>query len=320
MTIMRMASLLVRGSTSVRSFRSAFVGHGADSRSTIIAGLAIVAAQLSVNIGAAFAKSLFPLVGPEGVAAMRTGTAALILIVVVRPWRRALSRRQILWIVLYGLALGGMNLLIYWAFARIPIGVAVAIEIGGPLAVVLLTSRSARDFVWLALAVASVLLLMPWPGRDVPLDLAGIGFAMGAAVCWALYIVFGKRASEVESGTAVALGMTTASLVTIPIGVAAAGSRLLNPAIWGLGLVVALLSSAIPYMLEMKALERLSSRLFGVITSSAPAVAALAGFLMLGERLTPGQWIAILLMIGASAGCSLTSRPAASRLVDEAII
>src|SRR5439155_9798083 len=189
-------------------------------------------------------------------------------------------------IVLYGLALGGMNLLIYWAFARIPIGVAVAIEIGGPLAVVLLTSRSARDFVWLALAVACVLLLMPWPGRDVPLDLAGIGFAMGAAVCWALYILFGKRASEVESSTAVALGMTAASLVTIPVGVAAAGSRLLNPAIWGLGLVVAVLSSAIPYMLEMSALEKLSSRLFGVISSSAPAVAALAGFLMLGERLT----------------------------------
>ena len=291
-----------------------------EGRTVAIAGLAIVAAQLSVNIGAAFAKGLFPLAGPEGVAALRTGAAALILMAVARPWRRSLSRCQMLWIILYGLALGGMNLLIYWAFARIPIGVAVSIEIGGPLSVVLLTSRSARDFLWLALAVASVLLLMPWPGRQAPLDLAGVGFAMGAAVCWALYIVFGKRASQVETGTAVALGMTMACLVTIPIGVTAVGSRLLNPAAWGLGLVVALLSSVIPYMLEMKALERLSSRLFGVITSSAPAVAALAGFVMLGERLTPAQWIAVLLMIGASAGCSLTSRPAKSRLVDEAMI
>src|SRR5207253_1239005 len=106
---------------------------------------------------------------------MRTGTAAVILMVVARPWRRSLSHSQFLWIILYGLALGGMNLLIYWAFARIPIGVAVSIEVGGPLSVVLLTSRSARDFVWLALAVTSVLLLMPWPGRDVPLDVAGIG-------------------------------------------------------------------------------------------------------------------------------------------------
>lgn len=297
-------------------------GHYAwvQSRKIALAGLAIVAAQFSVNIGAAFAKSLFPLAGPAGVAALRTGTAAVILVGIARPWRRSLSGRQILWIILYGLVLGGMNLLIYWAFARIPIGIAVAIEIGGPLSVVLVTSRSARDFLWLALAVASVLLLMPWPGWHARLDPAGVAFAMGAAVCWALYILFGKRASEVESSTAVALGMTAASLVTIPVGVATAGSRLANPAIWGLGVAVAILSSAIPYMLEMKALERLSSRLFGVLTSSAPAVAALAGFVLLGERLTSLHWIAVLLMIGASAGCSLTSRPAASRVVDEAII
>lgn len=285
-----------------------------------LAAVAIVAAQISINIGAAFAKSLFPLVGPEGIAALRTGIAAVILLIVVQPWRRSLSRSQILWIILYGLALGGMNLLIYWAFARIPIGIAVAIEISGPLCVVLLTSRSARDFLWLALAVASVLLLIPWPGRHAPLDLPGVGFAMGAAVCWALYIIFGKRASEVESSTAVALGMAVACIVTIPVGVATEGSKLLNTSTWGLGLVVALLSSAIPYMLEMKALQRLSSRLFGVLTSSGPALAALAGFTLLGERLTPAQWIAVLLMIGASAGCSLTSKPGVSSALDEVLV
>ena len=113
---------------------------------------------------------------------------------------------------------------------------------------------------------------------------------------------------------------STSRLSEIPVGVTAAGSRLLHPAIWGLGVVVALLSSAIPSVLEMSALEKLSSRLFGVISSSAPAVAALAGFLMLGERLTPVQWIAILMMIGASGGCSLTSRPVTSRVVDEAMV
>ena len=291
-----------------------------ERRTVAIAGLAIVVAQLSFNVGAAVAKSLFPAVGPEGVAALRTGLSALILLAVARPWRRLPSPRQAGWILLYGLSLGGMNLLIYWAFERIPIGVAVAIEIAGPLCVVLLTSRSARDVLWLVLAVASLMLLMPWPGRDAPLDPAGIGFALGAAICWALYIVFGKRASEVDSAVAVALGMIAASLVTIPIGAAAAGSKLLEPPVLALGLVVALLSSAIPYMLEMKALERLSRRLFGVITSSAPALAALAGFALLGERLTGWQWIAIATMIGASAGCSLTSRPAVSRPADEALV
>jgi inner membrane transporter RhtA len=291
-----------------------------ESRTVAMAGLAIVAAQLSFNVGAALAKSLFPAVGPEGVAALRTGLSALILLAVARPWRRPPSPRQVGWILLYGLSLGGMNLLIYWAFARIPIGVAVAIEIAGPLGVVLLTSRSGRDVLWVALAIASLLLLVPWPGRDAPLDPAGIGFAIGAALCWALYIVFGKRASRVEGRVAVSLGMIAASLVTIPIGVAAAGTELLAAPVLGLGLAVAMLSSAIPYLLEMRALERLSSRLFGVITSSAPALAALAGFALLGERLTAVQWIAIVMMIGASAGCSLTSRPAVARPVDEALV
>jgi inner membrane transporter RhtA len=291
-----------------------------DRQKIAFAGLAIVAAQLSINIGAALGKSLFPLVGPEGVAALRTGISAAILVAIARPWRHLPSARQIVWISLYGLVLGGMNLLIYWAFERIPIGVAVAIEIAGPLCVVLMTSRALKDFLWLALAVASLLLLMPLPGAEDPLDLLGVVFAMGAAVCWALYILFGKRASEVESSTAVALGMVAASLVTVPFGVAAAQSNLLLPDVLGVGLIVAVLSSAIPYMLEMKALERLSSRLFGVITSGAPALGALAGFFILGERLTTIQWCAVTMMIAASAGCSLTTRPPAARRVEQAKI
>lgn len=290
------------------------VGHetGMSDRTVALASLSILAAQISINIGAAIGKGLFPQVGPEGVAAFRTVISALILIAVAGPWRTRVTRGQARWLVLYGLTLGGMNLLIYWAFERIPIGIAVAIEICGPLAVVLTTSRSVRDFLWLGLAVVGLLLLIPWPGGEASLDPLGIAFAVAAAACWALYILFGKRASRVESRTAVALGMTTACLLTVPFGVAAGGATLLSPPVLAVGAVVAVLSSALPYLLEMKALETLSSRVFGVVTSSAPAIAALAGFLILHERLTGLQWLAIALMVAASAGCSLTARPPAA--------
>jgi inner membrane transporter RhtA len=280
----------------------------------------IVVAQLSTNLGAALAKSLFPLVGPEGVAALRTGIAALILLAISRPWRIALTKRQTIFLALYGLALGGMNLLIYLAIERLPIGVAIAIEISGPLSVVLLTSRSIRDLFWFVLAVASLLMLVPWPGSQARLDSLGIAFALGAAACWALYIVFGKRASELQSSAAVALGMWAACAVTLPFGIAAAGEKLFVGSILWLGLSVALLSSAIPYLLEMKALERLSSRTFGVIISSAPAIGAFAGYLILGEQLTLVQWLAVATMITASAGCTLTAAPAVTRPIEKGLI
>jgi inner membrane transporter RhtA len=217
-----------------------------DGSKVAFAGLAIVVAQLSTNLGAALGKGLFPLVGPEGVAALRTGISALILLAISRPWRIALTKRQTTFLALYGLALGSMNLLIYLAIERLPIGVAIAIEISGPLSVVLLTSRSIRDFFWFALAVASLLMLMPWPGSQARLDSLGIAFAFCAAGCWALYILFGKRASELGSKTAVALGMVTACAVTLPFGIVMAGEKLLVSSVLWLGLVVALLSSGNP--------------------------------------------------------------------------
>lgn len=277
---------------------------------TALAALCMAGAQVSVNVGAALGKGLFASVGPEGVAALRTSIAAILLLAIARPWRAMPSRRQMGWLTVYGLTLGSMNLLIYAAFARIPIGVAVAIEICGPLGVVLATSRSLRDFLWLGLAIGGLLLLAPWPGGSARLDPAGIGFALAAALTWALYILVGKRAAQVKGTTAVALGMTIACFVTLPFGLSAAGGRLLDPSVLGLGIGVALLSSALPYVLEMKALGHLSARVFGVLTSAAPAVAALVGFLILGERLTPAQWLAIALMIAASAGGSLAGRRA----------
>lgn len=266
--------------------------------------LAIAASMVSTYAGAAFAKHLFPLVGSEGVVGLRVGLSALLLAGFARPWRALPSRADLPWLLLYGLALGSMNLLIYRAFSRIPIGIAVSIEVMGPLAVVLLSSRRARDFAWVACAGFGLWLLLPLRGSSAALDPVGIAYAAGAAFCWALYIVFGKRASQARGSGIVAWGMLAASVFIVPIGAHYAGSALLSPFVLAAGLAVAVLSSAAPYTLEMIALRRLPRRVFGILVSSSPAVAALAGFVVLGERLAPGQWIGIALVIlacGATA-------------------
>jgi inner membrane transporter RhtA len=261
-----------------------------------------MAALVSQNAGAAFAKHLFPLVGSEGVTALRVGLAACLLMALWRPWRTPLTRQDAFNLAVYGLMLGCMNLLIYRAFDLIPIGVAIAIEVTGPLAVVLLSSRRPRDFAWVACAAAGLALLLPLRQGAVALDPAGVAYALGAAFCWALYIVFGKRAATLQGGQAVAWGMAAAALFAVPVGVAYAGPALLAPHILLGGLAVALLSSALPYSLEMMALARLPRRVFGILVSSAPAIGALAGFLVLGEQLAWTQWAAIGLIMAASAG------------------
>jgi inner membrane transporter RhtA len=274
--------------------------------------LAIAAAMVSTYAGAAFAKQLFPLVGAEGVVALRVGLSALLLAAFARPWRTLPSRAEIPTLLLYGLTLGCMNLLIYRAFARIPIGIAVSIEVMGPLAVVLLSSRRARDFVWVACAAFGLWLLLPLRTAAGALDPVGVACAAGAAFCWALYIVFGKRASQSQaqssgSGT-VAWGMLAASLFIVPIGASYAGSALLSPFALAAGLAVAVLSSAAPYTLEMIALRRLPRRVFGILVSASPAVAALAGCVVLGERLGGLQWLGIgLVMVACGATAASAS-------------
>jgi len=274
---------------------------------TLGPGLAILASMVSVNAGAAWAKHLFPLVGSQGVTAVRVGLAAVIMLAIVRPWRSLPARRDALNLLVYGLMLGCMNLLIYGAFARIPIGIAVAIEVVGPLGVVVLSSRRARDFAWVLLAAFGLWLLAPVHEGVAPLDPAGVAYALGAAFCWAMYIVFGKRVSHLNGGQAVAWGMLAAALFTVPVGVAHAGGSLLLPTVLAGGLAVAVLSSALPYSLEMAALARLPRRVFGILVSAGPAFAALAGWVVLGERLTGLQWLAILLVILACGGAAATA-------------
>ncbi|MDP5238407.1 EamA family transporter [Uliginosibacterium sp. 31-16] len=278
------------------------------SRAPLLAAGEVALAQVLVNTGAAFAKQLFSSVGAPGMTALRVGLGALILLALWRPWRIRRTWSERMNLALYGLCMGGMNLLIYFAFARIPIGLAVAIEVTGPLVVSLCASRRLPDFAWLACVLAGLAILLPIRQHADALDPLGVAWAFGAAVCWAAYIVFGKRVAHIPSGEAVACGMLTAALFTVPLGIASAGSQLLAPATLASGLLVAVLSSAAPFSLEMRALRHLPHRVFGIVVSASPAIAALAGAVLLGERLTTLQMLAIAMIVAASAGAAMTAR------------
>jgi inner membrane transporter RhtA len=242
------------------------------------------------------------------------------LLILWRPWRQRLTRREALAVVVYGAALGGMNLTFYLALARIPLGIAVAIEFTGPLAVALLATRRLIDFFWAFLAVAGILLILPLGQTSKALDWVGVGWALVAGTCWALYILFGQRAgASIHGGTATALGMATAALLVLPFGVAHAGRALLDVSLAPMALGVAVLSSALPYSLEMISLQRLPTRTFGILMSVEPALGALSGLLFLGEQLTPAQWAAIGCVIVASAGSAASSKASGVAAAPEAV-
>ncbi len=275
---------------------------------------------VALGIGTSFAKQLFPQIGSLGTTALRVGFSALILLLVWRPWRWTTTRADAQSLLRYGVALGCMNLMFYQSLRTIPFGVAVAIEFSGPLAVAFFTSRRGIDYVWIALAIAGLGLLLPL-GHDVAsLNPEGVLFALGAAVCWAAYIVFGQRLGHLHAGHSVALGLSVAAITVVPFGVWHAGSALLDPGILLFGLGVAAVSSAIPISLEMVALKRLTPAAFGVMASMEPAVAALMGVLMLSEHLTGLQWLAIGLVMCAAAGSAATTQPAAHREAADGIV
>ncbi|MDQ3059925.1 MAG: DMT family transporter [Pseudomonadota bacterium] len=271
--------------------------------------LAVLGSVTALGIGTSLAKQLFPQVGSLGTTALRVGFSALLLLALWRPWRFPLSRADAVSVLKYGVALGFMNLLFYLSLRTIPFGVAVAIEFSGPLAVAMLYSRKPVDFAWLALAVAGLGLLLPLGHGVASLEPEGVVYALAAAVCWGAYIVFGKCLSHLHAGHSVALGLTVAALTVVPFGAWHAGSALLEPRILIFGLGVAAISSAIPISLEMMALKRLPQEAFGIMTSLEPAVAALLGLLMLDEHLSRLQWLAIVCIMMAAAGSSLTARP-----------
>lgn len=277
-------------------------------------GLLIIA-MISIQSGASLAKSLFPVVGAQGTTALRLIFASLILLLVLRPWRARLTARSLRTVMLYGISLGSMNMLFYMSLQTVPLGIAVALEFTGPLAVALWASRKLIDFLWVALAVIGLLLLIPIGESSTSIDLVGAGYALGAGACWAAYIVFGQKAGADNGIQTAALGVTIAALFIAPIGVVHAGTALLDVSLIPAALGVAVLSTALPYSLEMVALTRMSARTFGTLASLEPVFAALSGLIFLHEDLSLTQWLAIGAIIVASIGATLGSTPTKPQLV-----
>lgn len=283
--------------------------------STLLPVLLIVIAMLSIQSGAALAKNLFPLIGAPGVTALRLGLGTLILCVIFKPWRMRIQGNR-LPLILYGLTLGGMNFLFYLSIRTIPLGVAVALEFTGPLAVAIFSSRRALDFLWILLALTGMWFLLPLGNDIANVDMQGALCAIGAGACWALYIVFGKSAGANHGPATVAIGSFVAAMVFCPLGAYFADTSLLSPAILPLGIAIAILSTALPYSLEMMALTRLPAKTFSTLMSMEPAIAALSGILFLGEHLLLRQWLALFCIIAASLGATLTVKRA--RITDSA--
>lgn len=235
--------------------------------------------------------------------------AALILLCLFRPWRTPLNRAQKWAMVFYGVSLGGMNLLFYMSLQRIPLGVAVAFEFTGPLTLAILSSRRALDILWVGFAILGIVLLSPLNHMASGLDPIGIVFALSAGFCWALYILFGQRAGYgIPGQVAAAWGMTAAAAVVIPIALLMDGARGIGLEILPMALVVAVLSSALPYSLEMVALKKIPTATFSILMSLEPVLAALSGFLFIQEKLDPAQWGAIACIVVASLGSTLTQK------------
>lgn len=268
----------------------------------------LLIAMASIQTGASLAKGMFPLIGAQGTTALRLIFASLFMLVLLRPWRAKLTWTTLQTVMIYGIALGCMNLLFYMSLRTVPLGIAVALEFTGPLAVAILASRKAVDFAWVALAVVGLLLLIPMGEAQAGLDSVGVCYALGAGVCWALYILYGQKAGADNGVQTAALGVMIAAVFIAPIGIAHAGSALLDMALIPTAIAVAILSTALPYSLEMVALTRLPARTFGTLMSMEPAIGALSGLLFLHEVLSTTQWLAIGAIIMASVGATLTIR------------
>ncbi|MFD4611167.1 DMT family transporter [Streptomyces sp. NPDC058451] len=265
----------------------------------------VLAGGISVQFGAAVAVTLMPRAGALGVVTLRLLVAAIVLLLVCRPRLRGHSRADWGTVVVFGIAMAGMNGLFYQAAARIPLGPAVTLEVLGPLALSVLASRRAINFVWAALALAGVFLL--GGGSFGSLDPVGVAFALSAGVMWAAYIVFSARTGRrFPQADGLALAMAVGALLFLPLGIAESGSKLLVPSTFVLGAGVAVLSSVLPYTLELLALRRLPASTFAILMSLEPALAASAGFLILGQSLSALQTTAIVLVIAASMGAVRT--------------
>lgn len=297
--------------------------------------LLVVVAAVSVQSGSALATTVLDALGAAGMLSMRLGFGAVILFVVLRAWRSVPPRGSWPLVVVFGLVLGAMNLLFYLSIARIPLGVAVALELIGPLGVAAASSRRARDLAWTGLAVVGVAVLLGPRVLEAlgvggtsseHLDLAGVALALAAGACWGGYVVLGTRLSAVTGGaTGLAWAMLCASVVTVPLGITTAGTTLLQPHLLLVGLTVAVLSAALPYALEMHAMRAVGAGTFGVMMATEPVIATAAGFVIAGQVLTwpslAGMALVVVAVLGAlgrpATGTGDDASPVTSPLAEQ---
>jgi inner membrane transporter RhtA len=267
----------------------------------------ILASMLSVQVGAALAKTLFATLGPAGTVSVRIVVAALVLLAVERPRLGGQTRADYLAVALFGLVIAGMNLAFYSAIARLPLGLAVTVEFVGPLGVAVAGSRRRLDLLWVGLAAAGILLLAPIGPSS--LDSLGVGFALLAGGGWAAYILLNVRVGRAfPGGTGLALSMAVAGLAIVPVGVPAVGAVRAHPPLLLAGVGVALLSTVLPFSLEHAALKRVPAHVFGVLMSAEPAIAALIGAALLGEALGSRGLLALACVVLATAGSARFGR------------
>ncbi|WP_264523804.1 EamA family transporter [Flavobacterium sp. N502536] len=268
---------------------------------------AVLLAIISVQCGAAIAKTLFPTIGAAGTASLRIGISAILLLLAYRPNLKAITPKQWKIVLPYGLTLGAMNLVFYTAIERIPIGLAVTLEFIGPLLVAIIGSKRLLDYYWVLLAAIGIVLIAPWSNDSI--DPIGVIFALLAGALWATYIILGGKVSKImHDGQAVATGMLFGAILILPFGLYENGLANLTPKFLGMGFALALLSSAIPFTLEMKALGQLPPRTFSILMSLEPAAAAVCAYIFLQEHLNFYEILAIVCVVIASVGSTLTAK------------
>ena len=270
--------------------------------------IGLLGSMLSVQVGAAFAKGLFPVLGSEGTTVLRLAIGALMLAVVLRPWQVLPSRKNLPWLTAYGVTVCAMNMLFYAALQRIPLGICVALEFTGPLFVATLGSRRVLDLAWVALAIAGIVLLSPFAGISRGLDPLGVALALAAGACWGLYIIFAQKAGAELGVRTSAYGMAIAAVLALPFGFSAAEPYLGDPHIMAGAAVVGLFSSALPFYLEMLVLARMPAKVYGMLVCLEPAGGALTGFLFLHEKLNLVQCAGIAAVIAAAFGTAVAAR------------
>ncbi|MCU4641962.1 MULTISPECIES: EamA family transporter [Acinetobacter] len=277
---------------------------GLDSRQSI-AFLAATLSLVSVQIGASVAKTLFAVLGPETVALVRLGIAAILLCVIFRPWQ--LFYQQTNWrnLVIYGMFISGMNVLVYKAFAYMSVGIAISIEVLGPLTVAMLMSKRKQDLLWAGCALIGIVIL-PLGGVNQNFSYQGMGLALAAAICWGLYIIYGRRVAS-AGGSSVAVGMLVAALCALPVGFQHLDLVVSSYKVFFTCVFVSLFSSMIPFLLDIVAMKRLAAHVFGMLLSASPAISAVAAWCILGEALNLYQILAIIMIMVACIGCSYAS-------------